>query len=161
MALEPGTRLGPYEIATLLGAGGMGEVYQAQDTRLNRVVAIKVMPPHFAHDVEMRQRFDREAQAIGSLNHPNICVLHDVGSEGDHDFIVMEFLEGETLAQRLERVRDPSSAAKAGALPRSGSGAKSGSGGSITKLISRAFTVEESLGIAIQMADALDKAHQA
>ena len=174
MALEAGTRLGPYEIVSAIGAGGMGEVYRANDTRLNRIVAIKVMPPHFADDPEMKQRFDREAQTIAGLNHPNICVLHDVGTgsvpareagltPSDVDYLVMEFLEGETLAQRLERVRDPSSAVKAPASsagPKSGSGAKSGSGGSVTKLISRSFTVEESLGIAIQMADALDQAHR-
>jgi serine/threonine protein kinase/Tol biopolymer transport system component len=164
MSLEPGTRLGPYEIVSAIGAGGMGEVYQAQDTRLNRVVAIKVMPPHFADDPEMKQRFDREAQTIAGLNHPNICVLHDVGNEAGQDFLVMEFLEGETLEQRLERVRDPSSSAKtrvASGGPGSGSGAKTGSGSTLTKLISRAFTVEASLGIAIQIADALDRAHQA
>ena len=109
MALDAGTRLGPYEILAPIGAGGMGEVYRAQDTRLNRVVAIKVMPPHFALDEEMKQRFDREAQTIASLNHPNICVLHDVGKEVDHDFIVMEFLDGETLDERLERARNPAS----------------------------------------------------
>jgi serine/threonine protein kinase len=96
-----------------IGAGGMGEVYRANDTRLNRIVAIKVMPPHFADDPEMKQRFDREAQTIAGLNHPNICVLHDVGNEAGQDFLVMEFLEGETLEQRLNRVRDPSSSAKA------------------------------------------------
>ena len=175
MALTAGTRLGPYEIVGPIGAGGMGEVYKASDTRLNRVVAIKVMPPHFADDPEMKQRFDREAQTIAGLNHPNICVLHDVGTgsvpahevgltPSDVDFLVMEFLEGETLAQRLDRVRDPSSSSRlrasgAAATPASGSGSKTGSGGSITKLVSRAFTVEESLGIAIQIADALDKAH--
>src|SRR5262245_46558764 len=103
MGLESGTRLGPYEVAELIGAGGMGEVYKATDTRLNRTVAIKVLPPHWADDPEMKQRFDREAQAIASLNHPNICTLHDIGREADADFLVMEYLEGQTLAQRLER----------------------------------------------------------
>ena len=159
MSLEPGKRLGPYEIQVPLGAGGMGEVYQAHDTRLNRTVAIKVMPPHFAADPEMKQRFDREAHAIASLNHPNICVLHDVGSDADHDFIVMELLEGETLAARLERGSAPASS-RSRIAPKSGSGASTGSGRSITKLVSRPFTIEESLGIAIQIADALDKAHQ-
>jgi len=169
MALEPGTRLGPYEIVTAIGAGGMGEVYKASDTRLNREVAIKIMPPHFAGDPEMKQRFDREAQTIAGLNHPNICVLHDIGSHDDVDFLVLEYLEGETLEARLERVRDPSSghlrtSATAGhtagpAEPGTGSGTRTGSGRSVTKLISRAFTVEEALGIAIQIADALDKAH--
>ena len=103
MPLQPGTKLGPYEILTPLGAGGMGEVYKATDTRLNRTVAIKVLPPQFTHNPEMKQRFDREAQVIAGLNHPHICTLFDVGRQGDTDFLVMEYLEGETLAERLER----------------------------------------------------------
>jgi Tol biopolymer transport system component len=103
MALDAGTRLGPYEVLALVGAGGMGEVYKASDTRLNRIVAIKVLPPHWVDDPDMKQRFDREAQTIASLTHPNICTLHDIGREGDTDFLVMEYLEGQTLAQRLER----------------------------------------------------------
>src|SRR5262245_4032426 len=101
MALDPGTRLGPYEISGVLGAGGMGEVYKAADTRLNRTVAIKVLPPHLSDDPERRQRFEREAQTIASLNHPNICTLYDVGRQKDVDFLVMEYLQGETLASRL------------------------------------------------------------
>jgi Tol biopolymer transport system component len=127
MALTAGTRLGPYEILALAGAGGMGEVYKARDTRLDRTVAIKVLPPHAASSVELKQRFEREAQTVGSLNHPHICVLHDVGREGETDFLVMEYLEGQTLAARLER----------GAL-----------------------SLDDALGVAIQMADALDQAHQ-
>ncbi|HET9220016.1 MAG TPA: protein kinase [Terriglobia bacterium] len=103
MPLNPGTKLGPYEILAPLGAGGMGEVYKAADTRLNRTVAIKVLPRHFSEDREMKQRFEREAQTIAALNHPNICMLFDVGRQGDIDFLVMEHLEGETLAQRIER----------------------------------------------------------
>src|SRR5262249_8386586 len=103
MSLQPGTKLGPYEIAAPLGAGGMGEVYRATDTRLNRTVAIKVLPPHFSNNPEMKQRFDREAQVIAGLNHPHICTLYDVGRQGETDFLVMEYLEGETVAQRLER----------------------------------------------------------
>ena len=160
MTLAAGSRLGPYEIHSPLGAGGMGEVYLAQDTRLNRTVAVKVMPPHFAADPEMKQRFDREAQVIANLNHPNICVLHDIGSHADHDFIVMELLEGETLAARLERGRDPSSHTQK-ITQKSGSGTGSGATRSATtRLVSRPFTIEEALGIAIQIADALDKAHQ-
>jgi eukaryotic-like serine/threonine-protein kinase len=103
MPLEPGTRLGPYELAGPLGAGGMGEVHKATDTRLNRTVAIKVLPARFSEDAEMKQRFEREAKTIAALNHPNICTLYDVGKQGDTDFLVMEYLEGETLAQRLAR----------------------------------------------------------
>jgi Tol biopolymer transport system component/predicted Ser/Thr protein kinase len=127
MELNPGTRLGPYEILDAIGAGGMGEVYKARDTRLERTVAIKVLPAHFADDPELRQRFEREAKALSSLSHPHICTLHDVGSEGGVDFLVMEYLEGESLAQRLAR----------GPLP-----------------------TEQLLRTAIQVADALDKAHR-
>jgi serine/threonine protein kinase len=101
LPLPSGTKLGPYEILAPIGAGGMGEVYKAADTRLNRTVAIKVLPPHFSDNPEMKQRFDREAQTIAALNHPHICTLYDVGRQGDVDFLVMEHLEGETLAQRL------------------------------------------------------------
>jgi serine/threonine protein kinase len=103
MTLTPGTKLGPYEIQSLLGAGGMGEVYRARDTRLGRDVAIKVLPAHLCSDPDLRQRMEREAKAISSLNHPHICTLHDVGSQDGIDFLVMEYLEGETLADRLQR----------------------------------------------------------
>ena len=127
MALAPGVRLGPYEIVSALGAGGMGEVYKARDTRLDRTVAIKVLPEHVASNPELKQRFEREAKTISSLNHPHICTLHDVGSQDGIDFLVMEHLEGETLAQRLSK----------GALP-----------------------LEQALQYAIEIADALDKAHR-
>jgi Tol biopolymer transport system component len=126
-ALIPGSRLGPYQIIEPIGAGGMGEVYKASDTRLDRTVAVKVLPPHWSGNTEMRQRFEREAQTLASLNHPHICVLHDIGKHGDDDFLVMEYLQGETLAARLER----------GPL---------GFG--------------EALKIALEIADALDKAHR-
>jgi eukaryotic-like serine/threonine-protein kinase len=103
MALTSGTKLGPYEIISPLGAGGMGEVYRARDTRLDRTVAIKVLPSHLSDNVELRQRFDREAKAISALQHPHICTLHDVGSQDGVDFLVMEYLEGQTLAARLEK----------------------------------------------------------
>ena len=103
MPLSPGTRLGPYQIDAPLGAGGMGEVYQATDTRLDRSVAIKVLPAHVADEPDLRQRFEREAKTISSLNHPHICTLYDIGQESDTDFLVMEYLEGETLAERLEK----------------------------------------------------------
>ncbi|MFN8179011.1 MAG: protein kinase [bacterium] len=105
MPLSPGTRLGPYEVVSALGAGGMGEVYRAVDTRLNRTVAIKILPGHLSRDPERRQRFEREARVISSLTHPNICTLYDVGQEGGVDFLVMEHLEGESLADRLARER--------------------------------------------------------
>ena len=103
MALSPGTSLGPYEIQSPLGEGGMGEVYRARDTRLDRTVAIKVLPTQFATDSVRRQRFEREAKVVSSLNHPNICTLHDIGHQDGVDYLVMECIEGETLARRLER----------------------------------------------------------
>jgi serine/threonine protein kinase len=103
MALVPGTKLGPYEIQVPLGAGGMGEVYRARDTRLERTVAIKILPAHLSSDPVRRQRFEREAKSISSLNHPHICVLHDVGHQDGIDYLVMECVEGETLAKRLEK----------------------------------------------------------
>ena len=103
MTLNPGTRLGPYEIIAPLGAGGMGEVYRARDTRLDRTVAIKILPAHLSAAPESRARLEREARTISSLNHPNICVLHDVGHTEGIDYLVMEHLEGETLAERLAR----------------------------------------------------------
>jgi serine/threonine protein kinase len=103
MALATGNRLGPYEVVGPLGAGGMGEVYRARDTRLDRTVAIKILPAQFTADAAARQRFGREAKTISGLNHPNICVLHDVGHQDGVDYLVMEYVEGETLAQRLEK----------------------------------------------------------
>jgi serine/threonine protein kinase len=96
MALTSGLKLGPYEIVAPLGAGGMGEVYRAQDTRLDRIVAIKVLASHLCSSPEFKQRMEREARAISSLNHPNICHLYDIGSQDGADYLVMEFLEGET-----------------------------------------------------------------
>ena len=133
MALKAGTKLGPYEILAALGSGGMGEVYKARDTRLDRTVAIKVLPSAIAADAEAKQRFTREAKTISSLNHPNICTLHDVGSENGTDYLVMEHLEGETLADRLKR----SDGTKVPPLQ-----------------------IEEALTHAIAIADALDTAHR-
>src|SRR5438552_365734 len=146
MTLATGIRLGPYEILSSLGAGGMGEVYRAHDTRLGRDVAIKVLPQHLSQNPDLRQRFEREARAISQLNHPHICTLYDVGSEiavaapaevpssdassernGKTDFLVMEYLEGETLCDRVRK----------GALP-----------------------LEQVLKIGMEVADALDKAHR-
>src|SRR5262250_1472461 len=103
MALISGTKLGPYEILSSLGAGGMGEVYRARDTRLERTVAIKVLPAHLSSDPVRKQRFEREAKTISNLNHPHICVLHDIGHQDGIDYLVMECVEGESLAKRLHR----------------------------------------------------------
>ena len=103
MPLAPGTKLGPYEILAPLGAGGMGEVYRARDTRLGRDVALKILPKEMSTDAARKQRFEREARTISSLNHPHICTLHDIGSQDGTDYLVMECVEGETLAKRLEK----------------------------------------------------------
>ena len=127
MALSPGTRLGPYEILSALGAGGMGEVYKARDTRLDRSVAIKVLKPDIAGDPDLRERFEREARAVAALDHPHICGIYDVGEAGGTHFIVMPHLDGETLAARLEQAPLP---------------------------------LDQALKIAVEIADALDKAHR-
>src|SRR5437762_12017000 len=101
--LHSGSRLGPYEIISRVGAGGMGEVFRARDTRLDRTVAIKVLPREFAANAQLRLRFEREAKSISQLSHPHICTLHDVGHADGIDYLVMEFLEGETLAARVAR----------------------------------------------------------
>ena len=103
MPFEAGARLGPYEIIAPIGAGGMGEIYRARDTRLDRTVAVKVLTGALAADSESRRRFEQEARAIAALNDPHICTVHDVGSHGDLDYLVLEYLEGETLADRLLR----------------------------------------------------------
>ena len=103
MTIAKGTCLGPYEIEEEIGAGGMGEVYRARDTRLDRVVAIKVLPDHLAQSPELRQRMEREAKAVSSLSHPNICALYDIGHEDGVDYLVMEFIDGETLGERLSQ----------------------------------------------------------
>ena len=107
LATEPasllGRKLGPYQVQVLLGSGGMGDVYRARDTRLNRIVAIKVLPRHLLERSDLRQRFEREARAIASLDHPHICALYDIGREDTIDFLVMQYLDGETLSQRLRK----------------------------------------------------------
>jgi len=103
MQIEPNARLGPYEIVAPIGAGGMGEVYKARDTRLDRIVALKILPDALASDPQFRERFDREARAVSQLTHPHICVLYDVGTEDGTEFLVMEYLEGETLEYRLKK----------------------------------------------------------
>src|SRR5207244_2520414 len=103
MALAIGSRLGPYEIVSALGAGGMGEVYRARDTRLERSVAIKVLPGNLSSDPSQRQRLEREARAVSQLSHPHICTLHDIGHHDGVDFLVMELIEGETLEHRLTK----------------------------------------------------------
>jgi len=107
MSLAAGTRLGPYEVLGLIGAGGMGEVYKAKDTRLDRTVAIKILPAELNTDPERRARFEREAKAIAGLSHPHICTLHDVGERDGATYLVMEHLQGETLAARLDKGRLP------------------------------------------------------
>ena len=142
--LTTGTKLGPYEIVAPLGAGGMGEVYKALDTRLDRAVAIKILPAALAADPQFRERFDREARAISQLTHPHICTLHDVGEADSVRFLVMELLDGETLEQRL------------GSMGRVLSDPPSGAG-------SQGFglPIDQALTIALQIADALDAAHRA
>jgi len=127
VAISIGQHLGPYEVLSAIGAGGMGEVYRARDTRLDRIVAIKVLPPHLANKPELRERFEREARTIASLNHPHICTLYDIGQQDGVDFLVMEYLQGETLEQRLVKGR---------------------------------LTLGKVLQYAIEIADALDKAHR-
>ena len=117
MPLDPGTTLGPYEIQAPLGAGGMGEVYKARDTRLDRTVAIKVLPEHVASDPDLQQRFEREAKTISSLNHPHICTLYDVGEHEGTAFLVMEYLEGDTLAARLTKGPLPPAPSRCCATP--------------------------------------------
>ncbi|HEY6064759.1 MAG TPA: serine/threonine-protein kinase, partial [Thermoanaerobaculia bacterium] len=103
MTLAAGSRLGPYEILSAVGAGGMGEVYRARDTRLDRTVAVKVLSARLSENPAFRQRFEREAKTISQLSHPHICTLHDVGNEAGVEYLVMEFLEGQTLTDRIEK----------------------------------------------------------
>jgi serine/threonine protein kinase len=107
LVLVPGSRLGPYEILAAIGAGGIGEVYKARDTRLDRTVAIKILPETLAIDPQFRERFDREARTISKLDHPHICTLYDVGEERGASFLVMQFLEGDTLEARLQNAALP------------------------------------------------------
>ena len=131
MALRAGTRLGPYEIVAPIGAGGMGEVYRARDTRLDRSVAIKVLASKVVDDPDRRQRFEREARTIASLNHPNICTLYDIGDHEGQPFIVMEVITMEVITgETLQR-----------------------------RLVKRPFRINEILELGIQLADALDAAH--
>jgi len=103
MPISPGDKLGPYEILSPLGAGGMGEVYKARDTRLDRTVAVKVLPEHIAKREDLRARFERQARAVASLNHPNVCTLFDIGDQAGCRYMVMGLIEGETLAARIEK----------------------------------------------------------
>src|SRR6476659_9499515 len=128
MFLSAGARLGAYEILSLLGAGGMGQVYKARDTRLDRTVAIKILPDALAADPQFRERFDREARTISQLDHPHICALYDVGEHAGTAYLVMQYLDGITLSERLAK---------------------------------RPLPIREALTIAIQIAEALDKAHHA
>jgi serine/threonine-protein kinase len=107
MTLAAGTRLGAYEVTAQIGAGGMGEVYRARDTRLDRTVAIKILPTELASDLDLRARFEREARAIAALDHPHICAVHDVGECDGTRYLVMQYLDGDTLAARLARTKGP------------------------------------------------------
>src|SRR5438093_3745179 len=103
MPLTPGSRLGPYEIISSAGAGGMGEVYRARDTRLERTVAIKVLAPQLSANAEYRQRFEREARTVAALSHPHICPVYDIGAQDGLDYLVMEYIEGESVAARIAK----------------------------------------------------------
>src|SRR5436190_22018790 len=129
MAFDAGTRVGPYAIIDPIGAGGMGKIYRARDTRLDRTVAIKMLTGALAADAQSRRRFEHEARAIAALNDPHICTIHDIGRHGELDYLVLEYLEGETLADRLHR--------------------------------SPGLPIDEALALAIQIGDALARAHRA
>src|SRR5215470_16873360 len=155
MPLADGTRLGPYQILSAIGAGGMAEVFKARDTRLNRGVAIKVLPPELAADPDRRARFEREAHAIAALSHPHICTIYDIGRENGTDYLVMELLEGETLADRLSgrpnRLRQGFGESRQSSPLSPGRATAEG----------RPLPIQDVLRYANEIADALDKAHRA
>ena len=173
MSLGAGTRLGPYEISTPIGSGGMGDVYRARDTRLGRDVAVKVLPAAMAGDPDRQARFEREARVVASLSHPHICAIYDVGrqdpGEASSEFLVMELLEGQTLAERLARRSGRSTpgagaAAAATPRPRRGSSSSTASGPDVASpgaARGRALPLDETLRIATELADALGAAHRA
>src|SRR5688572_27503854 len=159
--LSAGTRLGPYEILAPLGAGGMGEVYKARDTRLDRMVAVKVILTTVAATPEFRDRFDREARAISALDHPHICTLYDVGHQEDVAYLVMQFIEGETLAERLARAGRPSSNPTVASSPPPSGGANIAS--TVTSLLSSSrgpLSIDLALRYAAEIGAALDAAHR-
>jgi serine/threonine-protein kinase len=161
MSLTPGTRLGPYEILGLAGAGGMGEVYRAKDTRLARTVAVKILPAELGSDPDRRQRFEREARVVASLSHPHICALHDVGHQDGLEYLVMEFLEGETLAARLARGGSRSSSAARQTESTPSPSGRSGPAKPGTRVIAgRPLPSQETLRIGRQLAEALGAAHR-
>ena len=147
MAVQPGSRVGGYEITALLGRGGMGEVYRARDTKLGREVAIKILPDVWVTDPDRRARLDREARVLASLNHPHIGAIYGTEESSDFTALVLELVEGETLAERLSRLEPPRSSA-----PRSGPGSAPGQ--------KAGLPLKEALEIARQIADALDTAHE-
>jgi serine/threonine protein kinase len=148
MPLSPGTSLGPYRIGSLLGAGGMGEVYQAKDTRLGRDVAIKILPASFAEDPDRRARFEREAQAIAALSHPNVVAIFDTGIHERQAYVVMELLTGETLRERL-----------AGSSRHSGTPTEGMPSASLRSTPSSGLALRKAVDIAIQIARGLGAAH--
>jgi serine/threonine protein kinase/Tol biopolymer transport system component len=160
MSLSPGTRLGPYEVLSAIGAGGMGEVYKARDTRLERLVALKVIQQSVASSAEMRERFEREARAISSLDHPHICILYDVCREADVSFLVMQYLEGETLADRLARAGKPASDPSRPTSMIGGSGGAAGSDPVLSTMSRGPIPFDTTLRYAAEIAQALDAAHR-
>jgi eukaryotic-like serine/threonine-protein kinase len=155
MTLAPGTKLGPYEVTALIGAGGMGEVYSATDTRLGRAVAIKILPPEVSADPDRRARFEREARTVGALSHPNIVAIHDVGTVNDVTFLVMELLEGETLRARLDQTR-PAQMPGTPTPPPDPTASTIGSG---AKRLRGGLPLQKALDIAAQVAQGLAAAH--
>ena len=152
MSLITGTRLGPYEIVAPIGAGGMGEVYRAKDTKLNRDVAIKVLPESFALDADRVARFTREAQVLASLNHPNIAAIYGIEEQGSSRALVMELVEGQDLS---ELIVGPRRSAPAAVAPSVSRGATASGGGAPL-----AMNIDDVLAIAKQIADALEAAHE-
>ena len=158
MPLQPGTRLGQYEVLAHIGSGGMGEVYRARDTKLNREVAVKVLPEHFASDPERIQRFRREAQTLAQLNHPKIAILYNFEETATERLLVMEYVPGETLRERIQQGSREWGIGSG--EEQTGTGPRHKLRAVATPAKSGPMPVEEALGIAIQIAEALEHAHE-